>query len=265
MDTFERLVAEAWTRQFQGWDFEFLNGRYVEGRTSWNYERLLGLRLAGAGTYLDLGTGGGELLSSMASLPRRTVATEGYRPNLQVALRRLNRRGVDVVFSFSDDNAATGMQRGVLPFRDATIDLVSSRHEAFVAKETARVLRPGGAFVTQQVGPGNDEELALLLGEREDERGRWDLAEAVRQVRGAGLRVTESGEEKVRSSFLDIGALAYYLKAVGPLEFDAASLAKLERPLREADSKIRTVGSFDVTASRFYLVAEKQGEDPSQH
>ena len=50
MDTFERLVAEAWTRQFQGWDFEFLNGRYVEGRTSWNYVRLLGLRLAGAGT-----------------------------------------------------------------------------------------------------------------------------------------------------------------------------------------------------------------------
>ena len=170
---------------------------------------------------------------------------------------------MDVVFSFSDDNAATGTQRGALPFRDATIDLISSRHEAFVAKETARVLRPGGAFVTQQVGPGNDEELALLLGEREDEWGRWDLAEAVRQVRDAGLHVTESGEEKVRSSFLDIGALAHYLKAVGPLEFDAASLAELGRPLREADSKIRTVESFDTITSRFYLVAEKRSADPS--
>ncbi|MDG6982406.1 MAG: methyltransferase domain-containing protein [Nitrososphaerota archaeon] len=265
MDTFERLVAEAWARPFQGWDFRFLDGRYVEGRTSWDYPKLLRTKIPGSGAYLDLGTGGGEIVSAMAPLPPRSVATEGFRPNLQVALRKLSPLGADVVFSFCDDNTAPGEPRGALPFRDGAFDLISDRHEAFVAAEAARVLRPGGTFITQQVGPDNDQELALLLGEPEAEGRRWDLAEALAQVREAGLRVTESSEEKVSSRFLDVGALAYYLKAAGPLEFEEADLATVERSLREADAEIRTEGSFEVTTARFYLVAEKLEESPSQH
>ena len=69
MDTFERLVAEAWARPFQGWDFRFLDGRYVEGRTSWDYPKLLRTKMAGSGAYLDLGTGGGEIVSAAAPPP----------------------------------------------------------------------------------------------------------------------------------------------------------------------------------------------------
>jgi len=45
-------------------------------------------RLPDVTPLLDMATGGGEFLSSLVPLPPRTVATEGYPPNLEVARRR---------------------------------------------------------------------------------------------------------------------------------------------------------------------------------
>lgn len=39
-----------------------------------------------------------------------------------------------------------------LPFKDSSFDVVANRHESFDVGEVYRVLRPGGYFVTQQVG-----------------------------------------------------------------------------------------------------------------
>lgn len=260
--SFEELVSEARAHPFEGWDFGYIEGRYVEGELPWDYRAILDQKLESAESYLDLGTGGGELLASLRGLPATSCVTEGYRPNVQVARRNLAPMGVDVVCNFCDDNVAEGPRRGALPFRDGIFDLVSSRHEAFIAEEVARVLRTGGTFLTQQVGPENDQELLRLVGHGEAAEGRWDLAEALRQTRGADLNVTASGEETVRSRFLDVGALAYYLKGAGPLEFEADS-ATIERALREADAVIRSRGAFEVTTSRFYLVAEAREAAPS--
>jgi len=45
------------------------------------------------------------------------------------------------------------------PLRDATFDLVLSRHEAIDPAEVDRVLTPGGTFLTQQVTPDYWPEL----------------------------------------------------------------------------------------------------------
>jgi hypothetical protein len=50
-------------------------------------------------TLLDLDTGGGELLAASAPLPRRTIATEGWAPNVPVARDRLSPLGVEVRFA----------------------------------------------------------------------------------------------------------------------------------------------------------------------
>lgn len=71
---------------------------------------------------IDLGTGGGELLSHLAPLPPVTCATEGYVPNVPVAAKRLSALGVEVIQTYCDDND-TVPQRGSLPFRDSSIDL----------------------------------------------------------------------------------------------------------------------------------------------
>jgi len=257
---FERLIEEAETQPFSGWDFSFVHGRYLEGRVSWDFgEEMRGL-VGHAHSMLDLGTGGGEFLSSLAPLPERCCATEGYGPNQRVARERLAPIGVGVVGTFFDDNRQE-FQRGALPFRNGTFDLVTDRHESFVPSEVARVLRRGGIFATQQVGEDNNSELREFFRRGSatirKERTPWNLARAVRDVESAGMKVLLKKEEKVSSKFLDVGALAYLLKAV-PWEIPGFSIRDETARLREADALIRATGSFMVTTSRFYIQARKQ-------
>ena len=51
---------------------------------------------------LDMGTGGGEFLSSLAPLPDQTWATEAFLPNLPLAKARLELLGIQVVHVDSD-------------------------------------------------------------------------------------------------------------------------------------------------------------------
>ncbi len=69
---------------------------------------------------LDMGTGGGEFLSSLAPFPPYTCATEAYPPNVPIAKARLEPLGIEV-FQISEDN--------FLPIPDNTLDLVINRHE----------------------------------------------------------------------------------------------------------------------------------------
>ncbi len=257
---FGRLVAEAESHPFSGWDFAFLNGRYVEGRFSWDFAQEMRGIVAHVRSMLDLGTGGGEFLSSLAPLPERCFATEGYGPNMGVARGRLAPMGVDVVGTFCDDNGQEP-QRGALPFRSGTFDLVMDRHESFVPIEVARVLRRGGIFATQQVGEGNNSELREFFGTDKSkvrrERVRWNLSKAIRDLESAGMKVLLKKEEKASSRFLDVGALAYYLKVI-PWEIPGFSVRGEMARLREADAMIRERGGFKVTSSRFYIQARKQ-------
>jgi len=56
---------------------------------SWNYRNEVKFRIYGISSLLDMGTGGGEFLSSLSPLPANTCATEGYEPNIPVARNRL--------------------------------------------------------------------------------------------------------------------------------------------------------------------------------
>ena len=116
----------------------------------------------------------------------------------------------------SDEGLSAVTDRaGLLPFADGALDLVINRHESFRADELARVLAPGGTFVTQQVDYHRDAALFELLGlDPPDEPQTW-LPLATAQLTEAGLTGahSEAGEE-VRY-FAHIGAVIYYLKVVG--------------------------------------------------
>lgn len=205
----ERALIEQWKReeaqQFQGWDFSYLEGRWHEEQPPWSYEGLARDLIRGADSVLDLGTGGGEkLLEFRDVLPRNTVATEGYAPNVPVARSRLEPHGIQVVEYNIEETAR-------MPFEDESCALILSRHEAFDAQEVARILRRGGRFLTQQHG-----ELGGLAAEFGMSPNFPDVTLELcsQAVRDAGL-VIERGEEWVgRSTFADVGALVYYLKAI---------------------------------------------------
>ena len=258
---FEHLVAEAESRTFEGWDFAYLRGRLVETSTPWDYQRIVAGLIPAAASMVDIGTGGGELLASLRPLPLLTLATEGYHPNVSVAKRRLQPLGVEVVEVLCDDNKAIP-QRGALPFRDSSVDLVIDRHESFIASEVFRILRPLGLFVTQQVGESNYPELNIALGVRAQPASEsWNLREAVRQIESAGLMVIDSREAKLEASFSDVGAVVNYLKAI-PWQVPGFTTETYRERLKELDKKIRKNGPFKVTSRRFLVQAQKPSIRP---
>ena len=91
-DEFERLISEALQAPFSGWDFSWLEGRLVQTagpHDELDYERRAREAVSKATAVLDLGTGGGELLSRLAPFPPIAIATEAYPPNVAVAASRL--------------------------------------------------------------------------------------------------------------------------------------------------------------------------------
>ena len=214
----DRLVAEAEAHPVTGWDFSWLRGRVVTRPLPWDYEAILLEHACCSPDLLDIDTGGGEWLASLPHRPSRTVATEAWEPNAAVAEARLRPLAVGLVrVEAAPDNATQRVNdaRGRLPFPDESFHLVTNRHGAFVAAEVARVLAPGGVFVTEQVGGSYDDFYELLALDPPPPAPRpWRLELAAEQVHAAGLEVLRSGEAEQRSAFADVGALVWYLKAV---------------------------------------------------
>ena len=103
---------------------------------------------------LDIDTGGGEFLLSLGHPFEDTAAMENYPPNVALCRQKLPPLGIDF---------RPGNGNGPYPFEDGSFDMVIDRHGDFCASEIFRILKPGGLFITQQVGAENDRELVALL------------------------------------------------------------------------------------------------------
>ncbi|GHH49669.1 MULTISPECIES: class I SAM-dependent methyltransferase [Streptomyces] len=206
--SFEELVAEAAAAPTEGWDFSWFEGRATEDRPSWGYARAMGERLATAEAALDIQTGGGEVLASARELPRLTVATEGWPPNVAKATALLHPRGAVVVASPED---------APLPFADAAFDLVVSRHPVTPHwTEIARVLAPGGTYFAQHVGPSSAYEVVeYFLGPQPEANRNARHPDSERAgAEAAGLEVVDLRAERLRMEFHDIGAVVHFLRKV---------------------------------------------------
>ncbi|MBJ6760602.1 class I SAM-dependent methyltransferase [Myxococcaceae bacterium JPH2] len=248
--TFEAYVAEAEAASVDGWDFSWLDGRATEQRPSWGYHRLLAERLPRASAALDLQTGGGEILAQVPTLARLTVATESWPPNVAKATRLLHPRGVAVVV---DED------KPPLPFGDAAFDLVVSRHPVKTWwHEIARVLRPGGTYLSQQVGPASVFELVeYFLGPQPPEvRRRRHPDDARAEAEAAGLEIIDLRLETLRTEFFDIGAVIYFLRKVIWMVPGFTVAAYLPR-LRELHEHIQAQGPFLAHTTRFLVEARK--------
>jgi len=203
----QALVEEAEAAPIEGWDFSWLDGRATEERPSWGYSRLLAERAAAVSSLLDLETGGGELLSRLPKLPPLTVATEGWELNVHRAARRLQQRGAWLVVA--QDSG------GDLPFGSETFDLVASRHRVATCwNEVARVLRPHGRYLSQQIGQHSMRELTEFFMGPQPESVARSPELAREKATAAGLRVDDLRTVRLRATFFDVGAVVYFLRLV---------------------------------------------------
>ena len=193
------------TAPFAGCDFSYLGYWYTEEQPPWAFEDIVREALTRAVSALDLGTGGGEFLRSIAgALPQRMKATEAWAAKLPIARALvLTPLGVDVVHYDADTDPA-------MPFPDSSFDVIVDRHESFDGGEISRTLTPGGVFVTQQVAGNNDAELYDWFGHQP----QWPdvtLANHRAMLEAAGLTIEHAEDWAGRAVFTDIGALVYYL------------------------------------------------------
>ena len=249
--SFEELIAEALAVPVAGWDFSWFDGRATEQRPSWGYARLVADRMAGATAALDVQTGGGEVLATVPHPPALLVATDSWRPNLPVAARHLRPLGAAVV---------EAADAPALPFRDAVFDLVVSRHPVCTLwDEIARVLRPGGTFLSQQIGAGTNRELSeAMLGPlpAPDPRHPERLAA---DARAAGLTVLDVRAEKLRAEYFDVAAVTYFLRKV-VWTVPGFGVDRYLPQLRAVHDRIQADGPFVSFARRVLIEARKTAD-----
>jgi SAM-dependent methyltransferase len=246
--TFEELLAEGERAPVEGWDFSWFEGRATEERPSWGYSRLLGERMAGAAAALDIQTGGGEVLARIPRAPATLAATESWPPNVEIARRNLRHLGAVVVQA--DDRAD-------LPFPAETFDLVVSRHPTVtVWDEIARVLRPGGTYLSQQVGAGSLRELTdAMMGPQPVSQDR-SPRRAVAAARAAGLQVVDLRQEALRAAFNDVAAVVHFLRKVIWI-VPGFTVDGYRDRLADLHARIQAEGPFVAYSQRFLIEARK--------
>lgn len=248
--TYEDLVAEANEVSVAGWDFSWLDGRATEARPSWQYQRLLGERLADVASALDIQTGGGEVVAGVPTIPPLMAATESWPPNIVKATALLHPRGV-VVVADSDEPP--------MPFVEGAFDLVTSRHPVTVWwEEIARVLKPGGTYLSQQVGHSSVFEIVeFFLGPQpESVRNGRHPDDAVAGAEAAGLEVLALDFERLPIEFFDVGAVIYFLRKVIWM-VPGFTVAQYDDKLREMQAIIGRDGVFRATSTRYLIEARK--------
>lgn len=245
-------LMEAWLAEEEasfvcGWDFSHLEGRCEEDPLPWDYRETVLSYLTPEMKLLDIDTGGGEFLRTLNHPPRNTAATEGYAPNVEFCRRELAPLGID----FRPSDGAK------LPFSEASFDMVIDRHGDLNPSEIFRVLKPGGLFVTQQVGADNDRALvSLLMGDLPLPFPHQRLGEVSRAFSEVGFSILRGEEYYGRIRFFDVGALVWFAGVI-PWEFPDFSVASRKDRLYHAQEILEGQGFLEGKTHRFLFVAQK--------
>ena len=245
--------AEEESAYIHGWDFSHIRERCTQPNDlPWDYRAVVEEHLRPNMRLLDIDTGGGEFLLSLPHPRDHIAATENYAPNVQLCKEVLLPLGIDF---------RPGSGKEKLPFADGSFDLVINRHGDFHAGEIHRVLKPGGLFITQQVGAENDRELvALLCGETAMPFPEQYLSITARKFEQAGFQILRGEEAFHPIRFWDVGALVWFARIIR-WEFPDFSVDTHLPGLLKAQQILEEHGSVDGSIHRFLLVAGKKSAD----
>ncbi len=254
---FENLISQAVedAKSFRGWDFSHLTDsrRMVDAPTKWNYINKVQPYLEGTYTLLDIGTAGGEVLSRLRPLPAHTYAVEDYPPNVIRAEEILGPLGVKVI----------GIEEGKeppfgdLPFEDDYFDVIINRHTGYTGSEVYRILRPGGYYITQQVGGLTTVNLGLIMGSVESKKlSSWNLKVFKERMTEEGFEVVDEADEINLTRYYDVGAIVYHLITC-PWTVEDFTPEKYRNELLYLHEYIEKHGYFDMLFEWLFIAARK--------
>lgn len=142
--------------KINGWDFS--NVKCISEGEKWDLYREVKMSCGKSDILLDIGTGGGEaILSIAADSAMLLVGIDQSNGMVETAIKNAAKSGLPNVrfLKMEADNL-------ILP--DNFFNVVSCRHSEFFAKEIAKVLIKGGTFLTQQVSENDKLNIKLAFG-----------------------------------------------------------------------------------------------------
>lgn len=245
----KRICLAEEAASFSGWDFSHLHNRWEGEQLPWDYEQILRQYLKPEHQLLDMGTGGGEFLLSLNHPASHCSVTEGWQPNVELCRQRLEPLGI-CVRKIDDPKH--------VPYPDEAFDLVINRHEAYDLNEVYRILKPGGMFVTQQVGGRNDDDLSEKLGCYRDsyDLDTFDLHHAMEAAVKAGFMVEQGFESFTPIKFYDLGALVYFAHII-EWEFGGFSVETHFELLCSLQQELEANGCITGREHRYLITARK--------
>lgn len=245
-------LKNAWLQEekhaFQGWDFSYLSGRWLfePAETEWNYKSIVTKYLRPTDRLLDMGTGGGEFLLSLDHPYENTSVTEAWEPNIQLCLEKLAPLGIQVY----------AVQEGSpLPIADNTFDIVINRHESYDLNEIRRVLKPGGMFITQQVGGENCIDLEHRINLEMPTHQPFSLRTELPRFQDSGFSMLYSDECFPLLKFFDVGAIVFWAKII-EWSFPGFSVERNFDRLCALQDDIVQYGFVSGLQHRFIIVAQ---------
>lgn len=234
----------------RGWDFSRV--RHQVGPVPWDYMQVAARYLSPLHRVLDVGTGGGERFLALADCYGSGIGIDADPAMVAVAEENLP-EDLACRIKFLPMDAAE------LEFPDGAFDVVLNRHSVVCVGEVARVLRPGGVFITQQVGAHNTANICALFGcgpgGRYDRLPEQEIGAWVDGFAGRGFVQRCWAEYDVPYLFLDVESLLFWLMAIPmPEDFD------LDTHWPQVDhilTEFRTPRGIETNEHRELLIVQK--------
>lgn len=232
-----------------GWDFSHIHGRYEEEQDlPWNFVEIVRQYLDVDSNLMDYDTGGGEFLLSLNHPYRKTAATEGYPPNVDLCRETLLPLGIDFKECKDPSN---------IPFEKESFDLIINRHGDFDARELFRLLRQNGLFITEQVGGDNDRDLVeMVLPGTAQPFPHLNLTEQRKHFEVAGFEIIRAEEAYRPIKFYDVGAFVWFAHII-EWEFPHFSVDTCFEQLLKMQDMVEKDGRIEGTIHRYLIVAKK--------
>ena len=245
-----KLKQEEQAANISGWDFSHIEGKckFFYEEIPWDYEKIVKSYLKDNLRILDIDTGGGEMLLTFHHPYSMTSATESYPASVELCKKKLIPLGID--FHEASNYSS-------LPFDNESFDIILNRHGSYEPVEVKRLLKPGGIFITQQVGGNNNIELRRLLCPN----AKYDFADHLLKNElpkfiNAGLKVIQSDECYFKSEFYDLPALIWFARVINH-EFVGFSVDSNQEQILAAQKILKRDGKITSSNHRFFIVAQK--------
>ncbi|MCS7461199.1 class I SAM-dependent methyltransferase [Paenibacillus doosanensis] len=180
-----------------GWDFS--NVKCVSEGTKWDLYREVTSVCKKSDILLDIGTGGGEAILSIADSALLLIGIDQSTGMIETATKNWAISGLPNV-RFLKMNAEN------LDFPDNFFNVVSCRNSEFYAKEVAKVLMKDGSFLTQQVSENDKSNIKEAFG-----RGQAFGTKAGTLKHQYMTELSEAGFSDIRS--FEFNVIEYYQTA----------------------------------------------------